>query len=134
MKQVAFIFLSFVFLSCTNSTGNSNTSNENSKTDIAQKEKQKPLEFLHARGTYRTNMIGQWVLEGNIRNSATIATYKDVVFRIYYYSKTKTELGTEEKTVFEYFKPESDNNFKVKTNGFEGTSTIAFEIVSAGVQ
>ena len=109
----------------------STSSYEKTKMNLEEEEKQNPLNFLSSTGTYRRNFIGQWVLEGNILNTATVASYKDVTFKIVYYSKTKTTLGTEEKTVFEYFKPNSTSAFKIKTTGFDGTSSIGFQIISA---
>ena len=98
---------------------------------LEEQEKLNPTEFLKAEGTYRQNLIDQWVLEGTISNNATLAKYKDVVLRIVYYSKTQTELGSEEKTLFEYFKPNSQQKFKIKSAGYKGTASIGFEIISA---
>jgi len=98
---------------------------------LEETEKASPIEFLKARGTYRQNIIAQWVLEGTISNTASLAKYKDVVLKIVYYSKTQTKIGSEEKTLFEYFKPNTQQSFKIKTAGFEGTSSIGFEIISA---
>ena len=98
---------------------------------LKEKEEANPTSFLRATGTYRKNLINQWVIEGTITNSATLATYKDVVISITYFSKTQTQIGTEEKTLFEYYKPNSEQNFKIKTSGYEGTATISIDIVSA---
>ena len=71
------------------------------------------------------------MLEGTILNTATLATYKDVVFKIVYYSKTDTILGSEETTVFDYFKPDSQQKFKMKLVGYEGTASVMLDIISA---
>ena len=129
-----FIISFLYFVSCESSTNSSNSNpatHEEIKMSLEDKEKSNPLSFLNAEGTYRENIIGQWVLEGTVTNTATIATYKDVVLRIVYYSKTKTEIGSEEKTLFEYFKPNNPKRFKIKSAGYEGTASVGFGIISA---
>jgi hypothetical protein len=133
MKPIIMFFFLAIFLSC-NSDQNSNyppNSYENTKMTLEDQEKENPLAFLRAKGTYRKNLIDQWVFEGSVTSSATVATYKDVVLRIVYYSKTDTEMGSEDKTVFEYFKPGASQEFKIKTNGYKKAEKIGFEIVSA---
>jgi hypothetical protein len=104
---------------------------ESQKMSLEEQEKTDPLEFLSAEGTYRQNLIDQWVLEGHIVNAASVATYKDAVLKITYYSATETELGSEEKTIYEYFQPGSKHSFKIKANGYEGTASVNFEVIGA---
>lgn len=134
MKNLLFVLSIFVFASCdsnTNSSSSFEPTHEYMKISLEQKERLSPTEFLNAKGTYRQNLIDQWVIEGTISNTASLATYKDVVLKIVYYSKTQTEIGSEEKTLFEYFKPNSQQKFKIKSAGFEGTASIGFGIISA---
>ena len=119
----------FFLLSC-----NSNTSSptyEDTKQTLLEKEKSTPTIFLEVTGTYRKNLIDQLVLEGTISNNATLATYKDVVLNITYYSKTQTELGSEEKTVFDFFKPATKKDFKIKVSGYQETESVGLDIISA---
>jgi hypothetical protein len=107
------------------------SSYQETKMTLEDKEKQNPTSFLSTDGTYRKNLMGEWVLEGTISNSATIATYKDVVLEIHFYSKTETHLGTEKKAIYEYFPAGQTKNFKIKTYGYQGTKTIGWNVVSA---
>lgn len=107
------------------------SSYQETKMTLEEKEKQNPTSFLSTDGTYRKNLMGEWVLEGSISNSATIATYKDVVLEISFYSKTKTLLGTEKEAVYEYFPAGQSKSFKIKTYGYKGTSSIGWNILSA---
>ena len=119
----------FFLLSC-----NSNTPSptyEDTKQTLLEKEKSTPTIFLEVTGTYRKNLIDQLVLEGTISNNATLATYKDVVLNITYYSKTQTELGSEKKTVFDFFKPATKKDFKIKVSGYEETESVGLDIISA---
>ena len=122
-------FLS-LFASC-NSNSPFTPFYQDTKMTLEQKEKANPLAFLSAAGTYRKNLISEWVLEGSITNTATLATYKDIVLRIFYYSKTKTVIGTEQKTIFDFFKPNNTQKFKIKSFGFEGTESLGFQVLSA---
>jgi len=135
MKSLLIFFCLTTTLHSCNSNNTSSSSPSSSyqetKMSLEDKEKANPLAFLRAKGTYRQNLLNQWVLEGSVTNIATIASYKDVVLRIVYYSKTETEIGTEDKTVFEYFKPGNSQEFKIKSKGYEGTEKIGFQILSA---
>jgi hypothetical protein len=115
------------------SSGNYDTgsSYQETKMTLEEKEKQNPTSFLSTDGTYRKNLMSEWVLEGTISNSATIATYKDVVLEISFYSKTKTLLGTEKEAIYEFFPAGQRKTFKIKTFGYKGTNSIGWEIISA---
>ena len=117
--------------SCNNTASSFVASYEQTKTNLEEKETTEPSQFLSVNGRYWKNWIGQWVCEGNITNMASAASYKDVVLKVVYYSKTNSELGSEEKTVFEYFKPNSSQHFKIKVNDIEGTSFIKVTVLSA---
>ena len=104
---------------------------EQTKMSLEDTELQNPTSFLSSDGTYRKNLMGEWVLEGKISNSATIATYKDVVLTVRFYSKTKTLLGTERQPVYDYFPAGKSKRFKIKTYGYKGTNTIGWEVTDA---
>jgi hypothetical protein len=134
MKTLFLLSCILLLQSCNSGAGSTqpeSTSYEETKMSLEDKERINPVDFLEADGTYRQNLIDEWVIEGTVTNSATIATYKDVVLKIVYYSKTKTEIGSEEKTIFEYFKPNESKKFKIKTSGFEGTESVGLDVVSA---
>lgn len=130
MKTLLFTLSLFLFTSC-NSDSSYEPTHQDIKRSLEETEKSSPIEFLKAEGTYRQNLIDEWVLEGTISNTASLAKYKDVVLKIVYYSKTQTEIGSEEKTLFEYFKPNTQQKFRIKTAGFDGTASIGFEVISA---
>jgi hypothetical protein len=108
-----------------------NSSYEETKMTLEEKEKQNPISFLLTDGTYRKALTGGWVLKGTISNSATIATYKDVVLEISFYSKTNTHLGTTQETVYEFFPAGQTKEFKLKTKAYKGTNAISWNIISA---
>ena len=134
MKVLFYLLLITTMLSCDESSTDvypSTPTHEETKLTLEEQEKADPSEFVTATGGYRKNLIGEWVLIGKINNKATVATYKDAVLKITYYSKTKTALGSEEKTISEFFKPNSSQDFKIKTAGVDGTAFIDFGVISA---
>jgi hypothetical protein len=107
------------------------SSYEEVKMTLEEQEQQSPTDFLKAEGTYRENLIGQWVLEGNIVSSATVAHYKDVVVTVNYYSKTETLLASDRYTLYEFITPGERQAFKLKTEGYQGTKAISMEVSDA---
>lgn len=93
-----------------------------------------PLKFLSADARYETNFWGNKIkIHGKINNSATVVSYKDVVVRITYYTKTKTELGTHEHTLYEIFTPTSSKNFELKIDNFKDVDSISVEVIKAEI-
>ena len=109
----------------------SGSSYQATKITLEEKEKRSPTSFLSSEGTYKKNFFGEWVLEGTISNSATIAKYKDVVLNVHFYSKTKTLLGTQSHTIYEYFPAGRSKSFKIKTMGYKGTKSVGWDLVRA---
>lgn len=123
--------------SSSSGSGNSysNSSSQGSyqevKETLEDKELNNPLSFLDESATARKNLLGEFVIEGEIINRATIATFKDVTLKVTFYSKTKTNLGDERFTIFEYFGPKSRTPFKIKSYGYKGATSLGWEIVRA---
>lgn len=99
---------------------------------VEEIEKSQPTNFLTAGGNYNENFWGNKIkVHGTITNTASVATYKDAVVRITYYSKTKTELGTHEYTIYETFPPTSTKNFELKIETYKDVNSIGWEVISA---
>ena len=101
------------------------------KVSLEEQEWANPTNFLTVDGNYRNNLIGEWVLEGKINNSATVATYKDIVLTVSYYSKTDSFLGTEKQTIYEFLKAGQEHKFKIKSFGYKGTAKLSVEVSNA---
>lgn len=129
-----FFYLIVITYSCDNSSA-SLINYEQTKLSLEDQEKGNPINFLSTDGTYHETLFGdKMVLNGTISNNATIATYKDVVLQVHFYSKTKTEIGSENYVVYDYFPPKQIKNFKSKIKAPIGTNSISWNIVSTGVQ
>lgn len=134
-------FMCTVLLGCNNqdhgSSSRSSSSSaslsdyENAEQTLEERESANPTEFLSTKGTYRKNLIDQWVLEGTVKSSAKAVTYKDIVLEIVHYSKTGSEIGREQSTIYEFVRPGERISFKIKTNGYNSTSSIGWEVVDA---
>lgn len=99
---------------------------------VEEIEQSQPTAFLKADGNYNENFWGTKIkVHGVITNSATVATYKDAVVRVTYYSKTKTNLGSNDYTIYESFPPHSTTNFELKIENYKDVHSIGWEVVSA---
>lgn len=114
--------------------GGSGGSYEAAELTLEEKERMNPVDFLSMEGTYRTNLIGEYVMEGTIRSSARVAVYKDVQVQVDFVSKTGTVIGTKYATVYEFVRPGSGVRYKIKMDGYRGTSKVSMGVVGAGVE
>lgn len=128
---VGIIILSKVF---EKETDTSSTYQESVMT-IQEIEAANPINYLKADGTYNNNFIGDKVkINGVITNSATVTTYKDIIVRVNFYSKTNTLIGTEDYTLYEFYPPNSTQEFKLKVKAYSNVSSLGWEVVSASVK
>ncbi|RBA27578.1 hypothetical protein [Flavobacterium tibetense] len=116
-----------------NSSGyNSGSSYQEKVMTVEEIERSQPKKFLSANGTYNENFWGNKIkIQGRIKNSATVAIYKDAVIKVTYYSKTKTVLGSENYTIYEVFSPHSTKNFELKVTKYKNVNSIGLDIVNA---
>lgn len=99
---------------------------------IEEIERATPTDFLSASGTYKQNFWGnKFKVSVVITNKATVATYKDAVIRITYYSKTKTELGSKEYTIYEIFPPTSTKTIELKIDNYKDVSSLGWDVIQA---
>lgn len=112
---------------------NANTETYQEKVmTVEEIERSQPTNFLTASGNYTENFWGTKIkVNGVITNTATVATYKDAVVRIRYYSKTKTELGSEKYTIYETFPPNSSTPFELKIENYKNVNSIDWKVESA---
>ena len=125
-----FVIAAFALFSCGNGSSSRNgsvstQSYDQVKMSLEDQEKSNPLQFLSSTGTYREELLGhRKVIEGTVTSRATIATFKDVVLRFTFYSKTKTEIGTANYVVYDFFPPNQQKKFTFKIDAPGGTSTM----------
>lgn len=123
-----------IFASVANNNSGSGQSYEARVMTVAEIENSQPENFLMASGNYNENFWGDKIkVHGLIRNNATVATYKDAVVRVTYYSKTKTELGSKEYTIYDVFRPHSEIPFELKIATYRDVNSIGWEVITASI-
>lgn len=105
---------------------------EELKQELYAKEKKKPKDYLTVSYNLDYKVFsGKDVINGTIYNSATMASFKDVVLKVTYSTGTGTELGSEEYVVYKYVYPGSSTSFQIKTVSPQSTKQIGVKIKSA---
>ena len=112
-------------------TGKGTPGYEATKLSLEEQEKIAPNSFLEVSGTFRENLIGETVVEGKVKSSASVAKYKDLVLSVIFYTKTDTYLGSEDFVLYEFINPGTEVDFKIKTNAPNGTDQIGLEVKEA---
>jgi hypothetical protein len=99
---------------------------------VEEIERSQPTNFLTADGNYNESFWGDKIkVHGVIKNTATVASYKDAVVRVTYYSKTKTELGSKEYTIYDNFPPHSEVKFELKIENYKDVNSIGWDVIQA---
>lgn len=100
------------------------------KAELKEIERNNPLDYLHCKDVIlqpQTKLVKKEtffksavyeddgaLIVGSITNNATLATYKDVVIKVSYYSQTETVIKTKSYVLYEYYKPNTTNYFSIK--------------------
>lgn len=106
---------------------------EAQKESLADKEKAKPLAFLHVKSEHRKNWIGQTVVDGTIINTATVSSYKNVRLKMLCYDKDSKVVEEHEDVLDAIIKPNTDKDFKLRYRLPRATDSISVNIMSAAV-
>lgn len=99
---------------------------------VEETERSQPATFLIADGYYNENFWGNKLkVHGVIKNTATVASFKDAVVRVTYYSKTKTELGSKDYIIYDNFPPHSEKKFELKIENYKDVNSIGWTVLEA---
>lgn len=133
MKRI-FLY-SFIAVSCAacNSANSERPSDKHEaiKKSLEETERENPLQFLRIKGDNHVNLLNQEVVEGEITNKATLASFKDVEVKISFKSNSGSIIEKSLKTVNEVVGPGATVSFKFKMKKPKGTSSVGIDIVSA---
>ena len=130
-QTIKFLVLIIGLCACNNNQNSSNSYQEKVQS-VEEIERSQPTNFLDASGTYNPTLFGNKIkVHGIIKNTATVATFKDAVVKVTYYSKTKTVLGSNKYTIYDFFPPHSEKNFELKIETYQDVSTIGWDVISA---
>ena len=155
MKQlfITAMFLGTLLLSSCNSGSSSEAAAtampktpEELKMELLQQEQAEPLTYLTVDASMREDEVktrdaglfheAEYSPDGNtihgtITNTATIAKFKDVVLEVTFYSQTETPIETKEFTIYEFYAPNTVNNFELKVYPPEEMAKFGIDIKKA---
>ena len=146
MRIITFasIILSILFASC----GSSETPKtaEELKAELLSQEKTQPLNYLTVDATMKEGEVkvrdaglfhdAEYAKDGNIitgtiKNSATMAKFKDVVLTVTFYSQTETAIESRDFTVYEFYNPNTETPFELKVYPPETIAKFGVDIKDA---
>jgi hypothetical protein len=104
---------------------------EELRAELLEKEQTTPSKQLSVDGKHWRNFIDQLVVEGDITNTASLASFKDPVLTIEWFSKTGTSIGQESYKVYEFVKPGRKTHYKLKMNVPSSVKTIGVVVTDA---
>lgn len=105
---------------------------EKTKESLSDKEKKNPLKFLTVTGDNKKNLIGQTVVRGTIKNTASVTAYRDVRIKMLCY-KNGSMVEEHEDLVDDIVKSNTVEDFKTKYRLPKGADSIALSVMSAAV-
>lgn len=128
------------------SSKNQNKSIEDIKKDLVKSEQNSPLKFITIDANDKPNKVrtrhGTFfrsskyeidgvLIEGFIYSNATLAVFKDIVYKVNYISDTGTVISSEEFTIYDFLTPNSSLEIKQKVYPPNGTSVIQYKVIRA---
>lgn len=111
------------------------------KSELKEKERDTILSLIESNGEiskqdkgglFRVNYV--YYITGSIGNGAAVATVKDVKFKVDFFSKTNSKVGTEEITIYEFIKPGQTLKFKENISWPAEAETFKLTLVDTQVE
>ena len=134
LKNLIAIFAMCCLLSC---GGNSSSEKdiekyESTRQQLAKRETKFPAEFLTITSTNKKNLIGQTVVKGIIKNTATVTAYKKVRVKLLYYNQG-SQVENHEEVYDEIILPNNQHLYKTRYFTPKNTDSVSVSIMSAEV-
>lgn len=126
--DVWIIFFLFLFSISCNNIPKIKTAEE-LKQELLTKETSTPLLYLSVDANMNENKVvvqkgnffhhsklgtDGWIINGVIKNTASLAKFKDVVVEVTFYTQTKTAIEAKDFIIYKYFDPHSSVPFELK--------------------
>ena len=117
-----------------------------SENKLQLKELNNPLQYLTPEVMVKANLVmvkkespfndaqyenDGYLIEGAIKNKAHLAHFKNIIFRVNFYSTAQIKIGSKDFVLNESYKPHSTNSISFKIYPPEGYIEFDFEIVDA---
>ncbi len=134
---LVFATLVIFFISCETKSEQPKTAEE-LKEELKLQEQINPTMYLTASASLGENITQKpnlfhhtktdgYILKGKIKNSSTVAKFKDVVVTISYLSETGSAIETKEYIMYKFFNPSSETDYEYKVYppaGFKNFSVV----------
>lgn len=139
-------FLVLLIASCSNSASSEQArpkTPEELKLELKNQELNDPTTYLSAENVTMTEnkvktrdaglfrdaeyKTDGYFIEGSIKNTATLAKYKDVILTVTLFSQTETVIEEKDYVIYEFYGPNSVNAFSFKIN--PPSATNKFNVV-----
>ncbi len=117
-----------------NDTAAAGKAYEAQKQSLADEERSRPLHFLQVRSDDKKNWIGQTVVHGAVKNTATVCSYKNIRLKLLCYDAAGKLSEEHEDVIDNILKPGTSKAFTLRYRLPRGTDSIALSIMSAGVE
>lgn len=155
MKKIIYLigFAIFIGLQSCNSTGSSSSMNfekektpEELKAELKIQEENNPTQYVTVDAKMKDSIVQTrkegWfhgaeygkdgsVIKGIIKNSASVAKFKDVVLTVSYYSATNTEIKSEDHIFYEFYDPTSSKPFSLYVHAPEEMKSFGLTVKRA---
>jgi hypothetical protein len=100
--------------------------------ELSQKEINNPSVYISASFTSKVNLAANTVLEGHLYNSASLANFQNIVFKVRFLSKVGEELNSETFTISTFLPAGGSAYFKHKVYGWTPkVDHLDYTIISA---
>jgi len=101
------------------------------RAELLKDEKAKPKTYLSIIKQNNAHRIDGWYVSGVIKNTASLAEFKDAVVIVSFYTQTQTHLTSQQYTLYQYFKPNKPQYFSFKVHAPKPTASINITIKDA---
>ena len=101
------------------------------QAQLLQEEQCSPSVYLMATGASFRNARHQLVLEGHLINNAALATYKDPVLLVAWYSAAHIKLGTRQYPLRALLRPQGSAHFELGTSAPSSVVMVGLGIETA---
>lgn len=119
---------------------------EQLKAELLSQENTDPLTYLKVDAKMREDQVktreaglfhdAEFAKDGNtiygtIKNSATMAKFKDIILTVTFYSQTETAIASKDFTIYKFYKPNSTTAFELKVYPPEAMAKFGIEVKNA---
>ncbi len=146
MRKIKIILINvllLVFLSVISCKENREKTPEELKMELQALENNNPLQYLELvettiqrnkikdAGLFSSAKYDGYLIKGKVKNSATLAKFKDLKLMVEFYSQTKTVIESKSYVKYEYFAPNTTKEFTLKVDPPEAMKGFGVYVIEA---